>query len=65
VAAARRHAPHDTRARARGEAIRWACDHALSGGAAWHRVRLGKRDWRWFHDPLDPGTSDGDVGPGT
>jgi proteasome accessory factor A len=59
VAAARRMPPHDTRARARGEAIRWGADHAASGGAAWHRVRLGKRDWRWFHDPLDPGPPGG------
>ncbi len=47
--------PRDTRAYARGQAIVWAHAHALSGGAAWHRVRLGKFDWRWFRDPLDPG----------
>jgi len=46
--------PTDTRAYARGAAIRWAADQALSGAAAWHRVRLGKLDWRWFRDPLDP-----------
>jgi hypothetical protein len=47
--------PADTRARARGQAIKWAHAHALSGGVAWHRVRLGKFDWRWLRDPLDPG----------
>ncbi len=47
--------PRDTRAWARGQAIVWAHAHARSGGAAWHRVRLGKFDWRWFRDPLDPG----------
>jgi Pup amidohydrolase len=58
VAQARRTPPSDTRACARGEAIRFACEQALSGGAAWHRVRLGKFDWRFFHDPLDPGRAD-------
>jgi proteasome accessory factor A len=46
--------PSDTRAWARGHAIKWAQAHARSGGVAWHRVRLGKFDWRWFGDPLDP-----------
>jgi len=55
VERARREPPSDTRARARGEAIRWAHTQALSGGAAWHRVRVGKFDWRWYSDPLDPG----------
>jgi hypothetical protein len=58
VAAARHSPPPDTRARARGEAIRDACERALPGGAAWHRVRLGVFDWRFFHDPLDPGRAD-------
>ncbi len=54
VARARTEPPDDTRAWARGQAIKWAQTHALSGGAAWHRVRLGKFSWRWFTDPLDP-----------
>ena len=54
VARARTEPPDDTRAWARGQAIKWAQAHALSGGAAWHRVRLGKFSWRWFTDPLDP-----------
>ncbi len=47
--------PNDTRAWARGEAIRLAHQQARSGGAAWHRVRVGKWGWRWFRDPLDSG----------
>jgi proteasome accessory factor A len=47
--------PPDTRAHARGQAIREAHARALSGGATWHRVRLGRFDWRWYPDPLDPG----------
>lgn len=54
VARARTEPPDDTRAWARGQAIQWAHTHALSGGAAWHRVRMGKLGWRWFTDPLDP-----------
>ena len=50
--------PGDTRAWARGQAIKRAHAHARSGGVAWHRVRLGKFDWRWFPDPLDPGRDD-------
>ena len=50
---ARTEPPGDTRAWARGQAIKWAQSHARSGGVAWHRVRLGKFDWRWFMDPLD------------
>ncbi len=46
--------PRDTRAWGRGQAIKWAHAHAASGRAAWHRVRLGKMDWRFFRDPLDP-----------
>ena len=55
VLRARRTPPSDTRAFQRGAAIRQAHAHARSGGAAWHRVRIGKFDWRFFPDPLDPG----------
>jgi proteasome accessory factor A len=58
---ARREPPDDTRAFARGQAIKWAHIHARSGGVSWHRVRLGKFDWRWFTDPLDP--RGGSFGP--
>jgi proteasome accessory factor A len=61
VERARGEPPPDTRARARGAAIRDAHRQALSGGAAWHRVRIGKFGWRWFRDPLDAGRDD----PGT
>jgi proteasome accessory factor A len=54
VRRARREPPEDTRAWARGRAIRWAHMHARSGGVSWHRARLGKFEWRWFTDPLDP-----------
>jgi proteasome accessory factor A len=54
VRRARTEPPGDTRAWARGHAIKWAQSQARSGGVAWHRVRLGKFDWRWFKDPLDP-----------
>lgn len=50
--------PSDTRAHARGRAIREAHDISASGGATWHRVRLGRFDWRWYPDPLDPGPLD-------
>ena len=50
--------PSDTRARARGRAIREAHRRSASGGATWHRVRLGRFDWRWYPDPLDPGPPD-------
>jgi proteasome accessory factor A len=46
--------PVDTRAWARGQAIKWAHARAISGGVAWHRVRVGKFGWRWLRDPLDP-----------
>ena len=49
--------PSDTRAHARGQAIREAHARSVSGGATWHRVRLGRFDWRWYRDPLDPGVS--------
>ncbi len=61
VRRARRWPPSDTRAWQRGTAIRQAQAHARSGAAAWHRVRIGKFGWRFFHDPLDPGPlPDGD-----
>lgn len=53
VARARTVPPDDTRAWARGRAIKWAHTQAVSGRAAWHRVRVGKFDWRFFPDPLD------------
>lgn len=53
VARARTAPPHDTRAWARGRAIKWAHAQAVSGRAAWHRVRIGKFQWRFFRDPLD------------
>jgi hypothetical protein len=54
VARARREPPADTRALARGRAIREAVRGAKGGGATWHRVRVGRFDWRWFLDPLEP-----------
>jgi hypothetical protein len=56
VAWARREPPADTRAFARGRAIRDASRRARSGGATWHRVRVGVFGWRFFPDPLDPST---------
>ncbi|MEE9281758.1 MAG: proteasome accessory factor PafA2 family protein [Myxococcota bacterium] len=53
VARARTTPPGDTRAWARGRAIKWAHAQAVSGRAAWHRVRVGKFEWRFFRDPLD------------
>lgn len=53
VCAARTEPPRDTRAWARGQAIKWAHAHAERGSAAWDRVRLGKRG-RSLRDPLDP-----------
>lgn len=55
VERARREPPDDTRARARGRAIREAARAGKGGAATWHRVRIGRFDWRWFLDPLDPG----------
>ncbi len=55
VARALREPPADTRARARGRAIREVARRGGSGAATWHRVRAGIFDWRWFRDPLDPG----------
>ncbi len=54
---ARLQPPPDTRAHARGRAIREAHARSLSGAATWHRVRLGRFDWRWYPDPLDPGAA--------
>jgi proteasome accessory factor A len=52
VARARREPPSDTRAAARGRAIREARERGLSGAASWHRVRAGLLLWRFFPDPL-------------
>jgi proteasome accessory factor A len=54
VARARLEPPDDTRARARGRAIREACEDRKGGGASWHRVRAGLTRWRFFADPLAP-----------
>jgi proteasome accessory factor A len=54
VRAARTEPPPDTRAWARGQAIKWANAHATPGSAAWDRVRLAKRGSRVLADPLDP-----------
>jgi proteasome accessory factor A len=52
VARARREPPSDTRAGARGRAIREARARGLSGAASWQRVRAGLLGWRFFPDPL-------------
>lgn len=54
VARARREAPADTRAAARGRAIRDAHGLRASGGVSWHRARIGRFAWRFFTDPLSP-----------
>ncbi len=54
VERALREPPADTRAHGRGRAIREARARSLSGGATWHRVRVGTCHWRWFTDPLAP-----------
>ena len=54
VARARREPPADTRAAARGRAIRDAHARGVSGGVAWHRARIGPFAWRFFTDPLAP-----------
>ncbi|MGI9430987.1 MAG: proteasome accessory factor PafA2 family protein [Myxococcota bacterium] len=59
VEAARREAPTDTRAHARGRAIRDAARRGKSGGATWHRVRIAPFDWRFFPDPLSSGKAGG------
>jgi len=53
VAGARREPPADTRAAARGRAIRDARARGVSGGVTWHRARIGLA-WRFFTDPLAP-----------
>jgi proteasome accessory factor A len=53
VRRARTEPPSDTRAWARGQAIKWAHAHATPGQAAWNRVRLAKGGRRSFRDPLD------------
>jgi hypothetical protein len=58
VARARRDPPRDTRAALRARAIRDANRRGVSGGATWHRVRIGALDWRLFPDPL---RHEGDV----
>lgn len=52
-----REPPADTRARGRGHAIRDACREGRSGGATWHRVRIGLARWRFYTDPLRPGAT--------
>jgi hypothetical protein len=52
VRRARLEPPPDTRAAARGRAIRDAARGA--GGATWHRVRVGRTEWRFLPDPLSP-----------
>jgi proteasome accessory factor A len=54
VERALRQPPEDTRACGRGGAIREACLANRSGGATWHRVRIGRRHWRFYADPLAP-----------
>lgn len=46
--------PADTRAAARGRAIREASRGRTGGAATWHRVRVGWRSWRIYADPLAP-----------
>lgn len=55
VALARTEPPADTRAFARGQAIKFAHANAVSGRAAWDRVRVGKLGYRYLGDPLDNG----------
>lgn len=55
VARARQHPPLDTRAHARGLAIREAMAASVPGAATWHRVRVGWLGWHWLPDPLDSG----------
>ncbi|MGH2899109.1 MAG: proteasome accessory factor PafA2 family protein, partial [Solirubrobacteraceae bacterium] len=55
VERARTEPPADTRAFARGQAIKFAHANAVSGRAAWDRVRVGKLGHRRLRDPLDNG----------
>ena len=57
VLRARTEPPADTRAFARGQAIKFAHANAVSGRAAWDRVRVGKLGFRYMGDPLDPGAN--------
>ncbi len=57
VETARTEPPADTRAFARGQAIKFAHANAVSGRAAWDRVRVGKLGYRYMGDPLDPGAN--------
>ncbi len=61
VERARTEPPADTRAFARGQAIKFAHANAVSGRAAWDRVRVGKLGHKYLRDPLDNG--DGGSGP--
>lgn len=61
VLRARTEPPADTRAFARGQAIKFAHANALSGRVAWDRVRVGKLGRTRLHDPLDNGS--GAEGP--
>ncbi len=62
VARARSDPPPDTRAFARGQAIKFAHANAVSGRAAWDRVRVGKLGHKYLRDPLDNGSDQN--GPG-
>ncbi|MBW2397375.1 MAG: proteasome accessory factor PafA2 family protein [Deltaproteobacteria bacterium] len=55
IAQAHIHPPADTRAYARGLAIREAAGASVPGAATWHRVRVGLWDWHWLLDPLHAG----------
>ena len=55
VERARTEPPADTRAFARGQAIKFAHANAVSGRAAWDRVRVAKLGYRYLGDPLDSG----------
>ena len=54
VERARTEPPSDTRAFARGQAIKFAHANAVSGRAAWDRVRVGKLGHKYLRDPLRP-----------
>ncbi len=56
VERARTEPPADTRAHARGQAIKFAHANAVTGRAAWDRVRVGKLGHRSLKDPLDSGS---------
>lgn len=56
VERARSEPPADTRAFARGQAIKFAHANAVSGRAAWDRVRVGKLGRKVLRDPLDNGS---------